>query len=253
MHDVSLRLLVECSDRLLHLSEFQDWDGAVNGLQVQNSGRVSRIAAAVDARAATLRLAVENEAQLLIVHHGLFWSPTHPWTGPRYDMMRLLIENDLAVYSAHLPLDAHPRIGNSAILARALGLTRLRPFFEAKGRTIGFRAETRIPLERLVASLAQATGSTPTVLPSGPDVCRKVGVVTGGAGAELRDAARAGIDTFVTGEGPHWTATQAEELGINVLYGGHYATETFGVQALAAHLARRFRLPWQFLDCPTGL
>lgn len=253
MHDVSLRLLVDSCDRLLRPSEFQDWDGAVNGLQVQNSGRVSCIAAAVDARAATLRLAVEKQAQLLIVHHGLFWSPTHPWTGPRYDMIRFLVENDLAVYSAHLPLDAHPKIGNSALLARALGLTRLRPFFEAKGRTIGFRAQARISRESLTASLARATGSPPTVLPSGPAVCRHIGVVTGGAGAELRDAAKAGVDTFVTGEGPHWTATLAEELGVNVLYGGHYATETFGVKALAAHLARRFRIPWHFLDCPTGL
>ncbi len=253
MHAVPLPRLVDHCNRVLRLDAFRDWDGAVNGLQVQNSGKVSRIAAAVDARTATLRAAAAAGAQLLIVHHGLFWSPAHPWTGHRYEQLRLLLDHDLAVYSAHLPLDAHPTLGNSARLARALGLTRLKPFFEAKGQTIGFRAETRRPLADLTQALARATGTTPTVLPSGPTLCRRIGVVTGGAGAELRDAVRDGIDTFVTGEGPHWTATLAEDLGVNVLYAGHYATETFGVKALAGHLSRRFRLPWEFIDLPTGL
>jgi len=164
-----------------------------------------------------------------------------------------LVEKDLAVYSAHLPLDAHPSLGNSAILARELGLKQLQPFFEAKGQHIGFRATARIPRDRLIQSLAKATGGTPVLLPGGPETCRHIGVVTGGAGAEIRDAAKAGVDTFITGEGPHWTAAIADELGINVLYAGHYATETFGVKALAQLLSRRFRIPWQFLDCPTGL
>lgn len=253
MRSIPLADLVRHCDRTLRIAEFKDWDGAANGLQAQNSGRITRIAAAVDARAATLRLAVDARANLLIVHHGLFWSPTHPWTGPRYDLIRLLIDHDLAVYSAHLPLDAHPVLGNSALLARAVGLRRLTPFFEAKGRSIGFRGSARLTREQLVQRLALATGSRPVLLPGGPSLCRAIGVVTGGAGAELRDAAREGIDTFITGEGPHWTATVAEELGINVLYAGHYATETFGVKALADHLSRRFRIPWQFLDCPTGL
>lgn len=253
MRHVPLQRLVECCNHTLRTADFGDWDGAVNGLQVQNSGRITRIAAAVDARLATVRLAAEAKAQLLIVHHGLFWSPTHPWTGPRYDLLRCLLENDLAVYSAHLPLDAHPTLGNSAILARALGLSRLRAFFEAKGQTIGFQTTARLPRTELVTRLAHATGTTPVLLPGGPEVCRRIGVVTGGAGAEIRDAARAGVDTFITGEGPHWTAALADELGINVLYAGHYATETFGVKALAEYLSRRFRLPWQFLDCPTGL
>lgn len=253
MRDVSLHRLVECCNRTLRLHEFRDWDGAVNGLQVQNTGRISRIAAAVDARMATIRLAADAGAQLLIVHHGLFWSPSHPWTGPRYELIRFLVEWDLAVYSAHLPLDAHPTLGNSALLARALGLKRLQPFFETKGQPIGFRATSRIDRGQLVKRLAKATGATPILLPGGPEICQRIGVVTGGAGAEIREAAQTGIDTFITGEGPHWTAALADELGINVLYGGHYATETFGVKALAAHLSKQFRIPWEFLDCPTGL
>ncbi|MBL9138193.1 MAG: Nif3-like dinuclear metal center hexameric protein [Verrucomicrobiales bacterium] len=253
MASVPLSRLVDACDHLLKTDQFRDWDGALNGLQVQNSGRVSRIAAAVDARATTIRMAADAGADLLIVHHGLFWSPQQPWTGPRYDLLRQLFQANLAVYSSHLPLDAHPKLGNSSQLARALGLRTLTPFFEAKGQTIGFRSRTRLHRTELTERLAQATGSRPVLLAGGPELCRSIGVVTGGAGAEIRDAARCGIDTFITGEGPHWTASLADDLGINVLYAGHYATETFGVKALAHYLSGRFRVPWQFLDCPTGL
>lgn len=253
MPAVALYTLVAHCDRLLRTSDFRDWDGAVNGLQVQNRGRVLRLAAAVDARLATVRLAIDAGANLLLVHHGLFWSPQQPWTGPRYDLLRLFLEHDLALYSSHLPLDAHPRLGNSILLARALGLRQLRPFFEAKGQPVGWLGTARLGRSILQDRLARATGASPVLLPGGPSLCRRIGVVTGGAGADLRQAAQGGLDTFVTGEGPHWTAALAEELGVNVLYAGHYATETFGVKALAAHLAARFRLPWAFLDCPTGL
>lgn len=254
MRTVPLDVLVRYCDRELKTANYRDWDGAHNGLQVENRGLVRRIAAAVDARLTTVRLAIEAGADLLLVHHGLFWSAQHPWTGPRYALLRLILDHDLAIYSSHLPLDAHPRLGNSVLLARALGLRRLEPFFEAKGQTIGVAARTRLERDALVARLAIATGCPdPIILPSGPRVCRRIGVVTGGAGAEVRDAARAGIDTFVTGEGPHWTAALAEELGVNVLYAGHYATETFGVRALAENLSRRFGIPWSFLDCPTRL
>ncbi len=253
MPRVSLDRIVQYCDRTLRTDQFRDWDGAVNGLQVQNSGKVTRMAGAVDGRLATVRLAVEAGADLLLVHHGLFWSPQHPWTGPRYELMRLLLEHDIAVYSSHLPLDAHPKLGNSARLARAIGMRRLRPFFEAKGQLIGCRAELHIKRDELVANVALATDSNPILLPGGPATCRRIGVVTGGAGAELREAAKEGVDTFITGEGPHWTAALADEVGINVIYAGHYATETFGVEALGAELSKKFRLPFHFLDLPTGL
>mgnify|MGYP002378843158 CR=1 FL=1 len=253
MPAVPLARIVEYCDRILRTDSFKDWDGAVNGLQAENSGRVTRIGAAVDARLATVRMAIEAGVDLLLVHHGLFWSAQHPWTGPRYALLKLLLDHNLAVYSSHLPLDAHPRLGNCAQLARALRLRRLRPFFQAKGQNIGWKALESIPREDLRNRLARATGSPPVLLSGGPDVCRHIGVVTGGAGGEIRDAAEAGVDTFITGEGPHWTATLADELGLNVFYAGHYATETFGVRALAADLQRRFGLPWCFLDLPTGL
>jgi dinuclear metal center YbgI/SA1388 family protein len=246
------RLVREC-DRLLRPAAFTDWEGARNGLQVANRGRVRRLAAAVDASLATVELALGAGADLLLVHHGLFWSPRVPWTGATHRLLRRLIEGDLAVYSAHLPLDAHPRLGNNAQLCAALGLRRPQPFFECKGRCIGLRVVTRLPRAELMTRLRRAVDGEVKLIPAGPAMCRRIGVVTGGAGTELARAAAEGVDTFVTGEGPHWTFALAEELGVNVFYAGHYATETFGVKALAAHLARKFRLPWTFLDHPSGL
>ena len=253
MPKTSLAAIVRYCDRVLRTGNTGDYEGAVNGLQMENRGTVSRIAAAVDASRATVKLAVDAKADLLIAHHGLFWGPTHPWTGKRYELMRLLLENNLAVYSSHLPLDSHPRLGNKSLLCAALGLSRLRPFFVSHGQPIGFQTSARIPREELAKRLQQATGAKALVIPGGPAVCRRIGVVTGGAGGELRQAAQEGVDTFVTGEGPHWTYALAEELGMNVLYGGHYATETWGVKALAAELSRKFRVPWAFVDHPSGL
>jgi dinuclear metal center YbgI/SA1388 family protein len=253
MPKTSLAAIAGYCDRILRTVKIGDYDGSVNGLQMENRGGVTRIAAAVDASLATVRLAIAARANLLIVHHGLFWSPAHPWTDKKYELLRLLVENNLAVYSSHLPLDAHPRLGNNAQLCAALGLKNLRPFFVSHGQPIGFQSRTRISREELAAKLARATGAKPRIIPGGPEICRRIGVVTGGTGGDLKLAADEGVDTFITGEGPHWTYALAEELGINVLYGGHYATETFGVKALAAHLAGKFRVPWVFLDHPTGL
>ena len=240
-------------DRLLRTGEIQDYDGAVNGLQVANRGGVSRIAAAVDASLATVRLAIAAGADLLVAHHGLFWGGSHPWTGARYELLRLLLEHDLAVYSSHLPLDCHPRLGNNARLCAALGWRRLQPFFFTKGRHLGFQTRGRVAREALGRRLVAAVGGPVRLLAGGPAVCERIGVVTGGAGGELKLAASEGVDTFITGEGPHWTFPLAEELGVNVFYAGHYATETFGVKALAGELARKFRVPWVFVDHPSGL
>jgi dinuclear metal center YbgI/SA1388 family protein len=253
MWKVPLAAIVRYCDRLLRTATIEDYDRAANGLQVENRGSVTRIAAAVDASLATVRMAAAAKADLLLVHHGLFWAPAHPWTGKRYELIRCLLEHNLAVYSSHLPLDAHPRLGNNARICSALGLKRPRPFFLDHGQFIGFKASANISREELARRLQTVTGSEPRVVPGGPSICRRIGVVSGGAGGDLEKAAKEGVDTFVTGEGPHWTYALAEELDCNVLYGGHYATETFGVKALAAHLSARFKLPWTFLDHPTGL
>jgi dinuclear metal center YbgI/SA1388 family protein len=253
MSKTGLGALVRYCDRLLRSEQVQDYERAANGLQVENGGTVTRIAAAVDATLATVRLAVEAKADLLLVHHGLFWEPAHPWTGKRRELIRCLIEHDLAVYSSHLPLDAHPRLGNNARLCAALGLKNLRPFYLDHGLFLGFQAKAMVSRADLVGRLRRATGMEPRLVPGGPETCCRIGVVSGGAGDGLKKAAEEGVDTYVTGEGPHWTYGLAEELGVNILYGGHYATETFGVKALAEHLSARFKLPWTFLDHPTGL
>ena len=253
MKKASLSAIVAYCDRILRVADVKDYDRAANGLQVENRGTVTRVAAAVDATLATVKIAAAAGADLLLVHHGLFWSPAHPWTGKRYEILRCLLDHNLAVYSSHLPLDAHPRLGNNAQLCAALGLKNLRPFFVDHGQFIGFQSETKMSRGMLTARLHRATGTEPRVIPGGAATCRRIGVVSGGAGEELRRAVEEGVDTFVTGEGPHWTYGLAEELGLNVLHGGHYATETFGVKALARHLSRRFDLPWEFIDHPTGL
>jgi dinuclear metal center YbgI/SA1388 family protein len=253
MPHAPLDKIVSHADKILNTRVIGDYDGAANGLQVSNSGKVTRISATVDASLATVKLAIRARTDLLIVHHGLFWSKTHPWTGKRYELIRALVENDIAVYSSHLPLDAHPKLGNNAQLCAALGFRRTKPFFFSHGQNIGLQTTTNISRDALAAKLKRATGSAPRIIPGGNNSCRRIGIVTGGAGGDLKIAAAEGVDTFITGEGPHWTYGLAEELGLNVFYAGHYATETFGVKALAAHLGQKFRLPWVFLDHPTGL
>ena len=253
MPKVPLPAIVAHCDKILRTAAIGDYDGAANGLQVENSGAVTRLAATVDASLATVKMAVAAKADLLLVHHGLFWSKSHPWTGRRHELLRLLVENNLAVYSSHLPLDAHPRLGNNAQLAAALGLTNLKPFFASHGQPIGWQTRRKISRAELAKILECVTGAKPRLIPGGREMCGRIGIVTGGAGGDLASAAAEGVDTFITGEGPHWTYALAEELGVNVLYGGHYATETFGVKALAAELAKKFNLPWTFLDHPTGL
>ena len=248
-----LKTIVAHCDRILRVAEIKDFAGAANGLQVENDGKVSRIAATVDASLATVNLAIAAKADLLIVHRGLFWNMRQPWTGVNYELFRLLAENRLAVYSSHLPLDFHPKLGNNTILCAALGLKKLRPFLFKDGQAYGLQSRTKISRPVLASRLQRATGENALIVPGGSENCERIGIITGGAGDFLQRAAGEGVDTFITGEGPHWTYALAEELGVNVIYGGHYATETFGVKALAAHLAGKFRVPWAFLDHPTGL
>jgi putative NIF3 family GTP cyclohydrolase 1 type 2 len=159
----------------------------------------------------------------------------------------------MAIYSSHLPLDLHPTVGNNALLCRALGLKQTQPFFFEKGQAIGLQAEASLSIGDLARRLEDAVEGAPHLCPGGPSRTRRIGVVTGGAGSQVAKAAAEGVDTFITGEGPHWSYTAAEELGINLFYGGHYATETFGVKALATHLSKRLKVPWEFIDHPTGL
>ena len=249
----SLAQIVSYADEHLRLREIADWPNALNGLQLENSGVVGKIGAAVDASTRAIDAAIERGINFLIVHHGLFWPGLQPMTGGRRRLLERAFENDLAIYSAHLPLDLHSVLGNNAQLAGALGLENTEPFFEMKGQCIGLKIRADISRETLVSKLEQSLGGPIRFFPAGPEQCRTIGLITGGADSEIYEVARLGIDTFITGEAPHWAAVGADELKINLLLGGHYATETFGVKALAAHLSDRFNLPWEFIDCPTGL
>jgi dinuclear metal center YbgI/SA1388 family protein len=253
MSGTALKEIVAHSNRLLQPETWEDWALALNGLQLENQGLVTRLAAAVDANLTTIKMAVTAKADLLLVHHGLFWNSPYPWTGRRYELLRLLLDHNVAVYSSHLPLDGHPKLGNNVQLCHAMGLKAKQGFFSEKGRTIGVMSQGRIQRTELHQRLQQAVGHDPILIPAGPAICRRIGIVSGAAGDQLKRAVAEGVDTLVTGEGPHWTYNLAEELEINVLYGGHYATETFGVKALAEALARKFNLPWIFLDNPSGL
>ena len=249
----SLSNIITYADRFLRVRDVGDWDNALNGLQIENAGGVTRIGAAVDVSTRVLSEAAKRDVDLLIVHHGLFWPGLQSVRGALRRQLRIAFENDIALYSAHLPLDIHPQVGNNAQLVAALGLKSAQPFLEEKGQPVGLKIRASLERSRLVRKLEKALNGQIKVFQFGPKQTRAIGVVTGAAGSEIYRVAHEGIDTFITGEAPHWAAVAAEELGVNLLLGGHYATEVFGVKAVAAHLSKRFRVPWEFIDCPTGL
>lgn len=255
----SLATLASFLDETLDVNGIPDYPNAVNGVQLANVGDITRVAAAVDFSSATVDGAVQAGAQLLIVHHGMFWSGVQPITGHRHDRLRSLIINDVAIYSAHLPLDVHPELGNNALLARRLGLEPSSGFFRYQTIDVGVSGEcdvaTRVLAEQAGDLAAQFRG-TLVVTPFEPERRTKRWAICTGSGADsksLHEAARRGIDTLIVGEGPHHTAVEARELGIVVLYAGHYATETLGVRALADLLARQFDVAAIFVDVPSGL
>jgi dinuclear metal center YbgI/SA1388 family protein len=247
--------MVRFLDDYLAVSATPDHDGALNGLQVENSGSVTQIVAAVDASQRTIDRVVAHAPRgtLLVVHHGLFWDGNLPMTGRRYRRIKALLDHDVAVYGSHIPLDAHPEIGNNAVLARQLGIVDAVPFDHYRGLPFGAAGTLVVPRDQLADQLGELLHTRVHVIAGGPDMTRRVGIITGAAGSRVNAAADAGIDTFITGEGSHHTAFDALERGINLIYAGHYATETVGVQALSQLLATRFALDWVFHDHPTGL
>jgi dinuclear metal center YbgI/SA1388 family protein len=246
-------------DALLRTTEVPDYPPALNGLQVETDDAIVKVAAAVDARERTILGAIEGGANLLIVHHGLFWGGLQPLRGPNRRRIHALLASRLALYSSHIPLDAHPELGNNVLLARELGLAPSAGFARYQGVDIGVMGDDELPTAHLIEradAFAQRWGGTARHSIAEPGrVTRRWAICTGaGASREtLTEAALRGVDTLIVGEGPHWTAIDADELGITIIYAGHYATETLGVRALAAHVAERWGIPWTFIDVPTGL
>ena len=255
-----LDAIVAFLDRELRTADIPDYDAALNGLQLANSGEVNRVAAAVDFSANTVELAIRERASLLLVHHGMFWRGAQPFIGPAHARLRAALASDLAVYSAHIPLDVHSTLGNNALLARALALEPDGSFGRWRGGIeIGVMGAcdlaTRDVVERVRAfSAGFRTTAISTPFESGRRT-RRWAIITGaGANSDtLAEARERGVDTFIVGEGAHHTAVDAIESGIVVVYGGHYATETLGVRAAAERLGEEFGVASVFVDVPTGL
>ncbi|QTN32433.1 Nif3-like dinuclear metal center hexameric protein [Akkermansiaceae bacterium] len=240
-------------DAELRVSEIKDYPGAMNGLQLANDGEVARIFSAVDASLAVIEEASSSGGGLLLVHHGIFWQGVQPLTGPFYRKIRAAMDGNLAIYSSHLPLDVHPFFGNNVLLAQAIGLEGIAPVFPKDGFPMGVAGDWGRSRDELAAAVGRAVGRDVTLCPAGGEEIRKVAVITGGAGSEVARVAASGMDAFVTGEGSHWTYVEAEERGLNVIYAGHYATETFGVRFLSEKIAARFGLECGFISRPGGL
>jgi dinuclear metal center YbgI/SA1388 family protein len=246
-------------DELLDVARTPDYPPALNGVQVAHRGPVTRLAAAVDASHRTITAAAAEGANLLLVHHGLFWNGLSPLTGAHLARVRALLEADLGLYSAHLPLDAHETFGNSRLLAGELGLRVTGGFARHETIDCGVRGEADLDTAALIERVrlwAAPLGhhTVATAIPQGHRT--RHWAICSGSGAQvttLRDAYTTGVDTLIVGEGPHWSAVDAPERGLVIIYAGHYATETLGVRALTAHLAERYALPWSFVHAPTGL
>jgi dinuclear metal center YbgI/SA1388 family protein len=245
--------LVDYLDEYLQIRAIEDISD--NGLQVEGREEIEHLAFAVDAGQATFEAAQAAAADMLIVHHGLFWSRVRLVTGIHRRRLASLLSTGLSLYAAHLPLDVHEEVGNNATLARWLGLEEVQPFGEHKGLTLGMAGDLPVPLslDEFVAQTEEALGQpTVKVWPFGPSTVRHVGIVSGDAGSLLAKAAEADLDVYLTGEMNHSVYHEAREHALNVVYGGHYATETAGLKALAEHLSDRFQVETTFLDLPTG-
>lgn len=232
-------------------------DNSVNGLQVQGSAEVTKIAAAVDGAFETAKMAKDCGANLLLVHHGILWGKDLPVVGAHRELLKFLIENELSLVASHLPLDAHQELGNNFLLAKYLGLGELQQFLPYDGQLIGCLGKntSKDSVTTLRDKLKNLQGATPnfTCLEFGPKVPEKIGVCSGSAVDAIQRFQLDGFDTFITGEPKQFAYHFAKENRLNVICAGHYATETLGVKALAEHLAAKFNIDWEFIDHPTGI
>lgn len=238
--------LVAYCDQRTRRAAFKDAPGAFNGLQVANDGRVTKIGAAVDAGVVPFRQAVVAGVDFLIVHHGMYWDMPRPLTGSTYERVTTLVQGNCALYSNHLPLDGHPELGNNALLAGQLGLRRRRPFLVRDGEAVGCIARsslTRAALHRKLSSLYARV----IAIECGSAAPKEIAFCSGSGNSAVPELVPAGVDTLVTGELREEWFTVAQERKLNLYLCGHYATEVHGVRALAAELAKKFRLPWEFI------
>jgi dinuclear metal center YbgI/SA1388 family protein len=240
--------LTEYLTTFLKAESFADY--CPNGLQVEGRREVERLVTAVSASVELFARAAAEGADTILVHHGIIWQGQQPvYRGGHRERLRLLLENDINLYAYHLPLDAHPEVGNNAQLGRRLGLRNAGPFGERDGNAIGLRGELEaVPAEAFFEQVEQAVERRPLVFPFGPETIRTVGIISGGAQRDVTEAVACGLDAYITGEVSEPTLHYAKEEKIHFISAGHYATEKFGVLALGRHLAERFGLEVSFLD-----
>jgi dinuclear metal center YbgI/SA1388 family protein len=241
---------------MLPIEDMAGADSSLNGIQVGRAEQeVEKVAFCVDACLESFKRTVEQKAQLLFVHHGIYWGRVEPVTGTNYERMRTLISNDIALYAAHLPLDMHGEFGNNAQMARVLDLRDLEPFGVYRGTPIGWKGTlpAELSLDEVTRKLFHEPSSVLGTLPFGPARVRTVGIISGGAPHEVDQAIEQGLDLYITGESTHTIYHKCLEAGINVIFGGHYQTEIWGVQAVARKLADDTGLSTCFIDLPSGL
>jgi len=251
---VKLSELTRFLDELLEIEKFKA-DSSLNGLQVEAGQQVKRISFAVDASEQSIKRAVRAGSDILIVHHGLFWGSPSPITGILATRIKLLLTGNLSLYAAHLPLDAHPELGNNARLAKLLKLEEISSFGEYGGSKIGVcgRTEKPISVDSLIKSVNRVLKGKSHSFPFGPKNVKKVAIVSGSGSSFVEEAYREGCDTLITGESSHAAYHTAKEGGVNLICAGHYMTETLGVKALMETVSKKFGLPCSFIDIPTGL
>lgn len=250
----TLQEIVKLLDDTLSINDIRDAAVAMNGLQIENNGQVSKVAVAVDGSQKTIEDAIAAGADLLILHHGIYWCGLRPMTGWFKKKIETCLRHNLAIYSAHLPLDLHPELGNNAGLAKALGLRDCHPEVNYHGTLIGISGYFPGTVGELKEKYAAICNSSVTgMIHQSEAPAGRVAICSGGGGDEIYQMQEKGYGTYLTGEENHWVLNAAADMGINILFAGHYATETFGVKSLGRLLQKEFDLPIVFIDNPTGM
>ena len=250
---VDLISIVKYCDERLRIGEIRDFPGSFNGLQIDKVGKVSKIGAAVDAGLIPFEKATENKIDFLVVHHGIFWSPLTPLTGVNFNKVKHCMDHDLAVYSAHLPLDCHDELGNNAVIAKRLNLKPCGSFLNFEGQDIGLLAQTQVSREELKSRLLNEFSQGIQSIEFGSSSPQKIAILSGSGQSAVDQIRNFGCDTLITGELKQQHFNYAQENRLNLYVCGHYATETFGVQALAKEIAQQFDLPYEFIKTECSL
>ena len=249
---VSLSEITRFCNERIHLKNIKDFPGAFNGLQIENNGKVTKIGAAVDAGYIPFKKATVKNVDFLIVHHGVFWNPPTPLVQAHYQKIKHCMDHNLAVFGAHLPLDCHPEIGNNVLIADKLGLNKIDTFLPYEGQDIGLITDCDHTRDQLKSRLEKVFNRGIHSMEFGSQNPGKIAILSGSGQSAVERLSSVGVDTLITGELKQNHFNYAQENNLNLFTCGHYATETFGVEALGYELAQEFDLPFEFIstDCP---